>query len=191
MNSTSRTHNFLSPAVVKWHLVSGNQLINLRDAWAGPLSPLRWRHNDHAGVSNHQPHGCLLNRLFRRKSKKTSKLRVTSLCVGNSPGTGEFPSQMASFAENVSIWWRHHANRQNNVVFGSYICVYIYIYIYIFIYIHICRWYVHRTRPGMLWSHRIMFTILRLSGPIWQPKSLSTLARVMACCLTTHSHYLK
>ena len=71
---------------------------------------LRWRHNDHAGVSNHQPHGCLLNRLFRRKSKKTSKLRVTGLCAGNSPGTGEFPAQMASYAENVSIWWRHHAN---------------------------------------------------------------------------------
>ena len=70
--------------------------------------PLRWRHNDHAGVSNHQPHGCLLNRLFRRKSKKTSKLRVTGLCAGNSPGTGEFPAQMASYAENVSIWWRHH-----------------------------------------------------------------------------------
>ena len=27
---------------------------------------------------------------------------------GNSPGTGEFPAQMASNAENVSIWWRHH-----------------------------------------------------------------------------------
>ena len=69
---------------------------------------LRWRHNDHAGVSNHQPHGCLLNRLFRRKSKKTSKLCVTGLCAGNSPGTGEFPAQMASNAENVSIGWRHH-----------------------------------------------------------------------------------
>ena len=69
---------------------------------------LRWRHNDHAGVSNHQPHGCLLNRLYRRTSKKTSKLRVTGLCAGNSPGTGEFPAQMASYAENVSIWWRHH-----------------------------------------------------------------------------------
>ena len=38
-----------------------------------PRKSLRWRHNDHAGVSNHQPPGCLLNRLFRRKSKKTSK----------------------------------------------------------------------------------------------------------------------
>ena len=69
---------------------------------------LHWRHNDHDGVSNHQPRGCLLNRLFRRRSKKTSKLRVTGLCAGNSPGTGEFPAQRDSNAENVSIWWRHH-----------------------------------------------------------------------------------
>ena len=52
---------------------------------------LHWRHNDHEGVSNHQPHGCLLNRLFRRRSKKTSKLRVTGLCVGNSPGPVNSP----------------------------------------------------------------------------------------------------
>ena len=69
---------------------------------------LRWRHNDHAGVSNHQSRDCLLNRLFRRRSKKTSKLRVTGLCAGNSPGTGELPAQRASYAENISIWWRHH-----------------------------------------------------------------------------------
>ena len=72
-------------------------------------SPLKWRHNGCDSVSNHQPHDCLLNRLFRRRSKKTPKLRVTGLCAGNSPGTGEFPAQMASYAENVSIWWRHHA----------------------------------------------------------------------------------
>ena len=71
---------------------------------------LRWRHNGPVSVSNHQPHDCLLNRLFRRRSKKTSKLRVTGLCTGNSPGTGEFPAQMASYAENVSIWWRHHVS---------------------------------------------------------------------------------
>ena len=29
--------------------------------------------------------------------------------VRNSPMTGEFPAQMASNTENVSIWWRHHA----------------------------------------------------------------------------------
>ena len=69
---------------------------------------LQWRHNGCDGVSNHQPHDYLLNRLFGRRSTKTSKLRVIGLCAGNSPGTGEFPAQMASNAENVSIWWHHH-----------------------------------------------------------------------------------
>ena len=70
---------------------------------------LGWRHNELDGVSDHQPHDCLLNCLFRRRSKKTSKLRITGLCAGNSPGTGEFSAQMASNAENVSIWWRQKA----------------------------------------------------------------------------------
>ena len=58
------------------------------------VASLRWRHNDHAGVSNHQPHGCLLNRLFRRRWKKTSKLRVTGLCAGNSPGPVNSPHKL-------------------------------------------------------------------------------------------------
>ena len=69
---------------------------------------LRWRHNGRDGVSNHQPHDCLHNRLFGCRSKKTSKLRVTGLCAGNSLGTGEFSAQMASKAENVSMSWRRH-----------------------------------------------------------------------------------
>ena len=77
--------------------------------WCRVCIPLQWRHNGLDSVSNHQPHHCLLSRLFGRRSKKTSKLRVTGLCAWNSPGTSEFPAQMASYAENVSIWWRHHA----------------------------------------------------------------------------------
>ena len=69
---------------------------------------LQWRHIGCDGVSSHQPHHCLLNCLFRRRSKKTSKLCVTVLCAGNSPETGEFPAQMASNAVKVSVWWRHH-----------------------------------------------------------------------------------
>ena len=49
---------------------------------------LQWCHNGLDGVSNHQPHHCLLSRLFGCRSKKTSKLCVTGLCAGNSPGTG-------------------------------------------------------------------------------------------------------
>ena len=48
-------------------------------------SALQWRHNWRDSVSNHQPHDCLLNLVFRRRSKKTSKLRVSGLCAGNSP----------------------------------------------------------------------------------------------------------
>ena len=53
------------------------------------------------------------SRLFTRpftqvQIKDTSKLRVIGLCEGKSPVTGEFPAQMASNAENFSIWWRHH-----------------------------------------------------------------------------------
>ena len=79
---------------------------------------LRWRHNRRDSVSNHQLHDCLLNRLFRRRSKKTPKLRVTGLCVGNSPGTCEFPAQMASNAENVSIWWGHHIRVMSHGCYG-------------------------------------------------------------------------
>ena len=81
-------------------------VIVIRD-WENKCS-LQWRHNERDGVSNNQRLDCLLNRLFRRRSKKTPELRATGLCEGNSPVTGEFPSQRASNAENVSIWWRHH-----------------------------------------------------------------------------------
>ena len=70
-----------------WNIWCG--ITNLLDEhWLNKGIPLQWRHNGHDSVSNHQPHDCLLNRLSRRRSKKTSKLRVTGLCAGNSPGTG-------------------------------------------------------------------------------------------------------
>ena len=57
------------------------------------LCSSQWRHNGRDGVSNHQPHDCFLNRLFRHRSQKTSKLRVTGLCAGTSPEAGESPYQ--------------------------------------------------------------------------------------------------
>ena len=89
---------------------------------------LPWRHNEHDGVSNHQSHGCLPKRLFRRRSKKTLKLRVTGLCVGNLPVTGEFPAQRASNAENVSIWWRHHVWRYFLWSFVAIVCVCVWVW---------------------------------------------------------------
>ena len=68
-----------------------------------PSMSLLWCHNEHDGVST----ACLLSCLFRWRSKKTSKFRITGLCEGNSLVTGEFPTQRASNAESVSIWRRH------------------------------------------------------------------------------------
>ena len=94
--------------VIGWHADCNIPLfVRLMEAETYYSSkPLLWRHNGQGSVSNHQPHDCLLNRLFKRRPKKTPMLR------GNSPGTGEFPAQMASNAENVSIWWRHHASSE-------------------------------------------------------------------------------
>ena len=75
---------------------------------------LYWRHNERDCVSNHRRPDCLLNHVFRRRSKKTSKLHVTGLCEGNSP----VPSQRSSIAENVSIWWRHHVQYYRRRVSG-------------------------------------------------------------------------
>ena len=73
---------WLDPNELKSFLTDGR--INLSKT-------LQWHHNGHEGISYHQPNGCLLNRLFRRRSKETSKLRVTGLCVGNSPGPVNSP----------------------------------------------------------------------------------------------------
>ena len=56
-----------------------------------PLTTLQWLHNGRDGVSNHWRLDCLLNRLFKRWSMETSKLRVTGYCEGNSPVTGKNP----------------------------------------------------------------------------------------------------
>ena len=71
---------------------------------------LQWRHNERDGVSNHRRPDCLLSLLFRRRTQKTSNLRVTRLCEGHPPVTAGFPSQRASDAKKVSFWWRHHTN---------------------------------------------------------------------------------
>ena len=103
---------------VRWRIyASVNWLVSSLDHVMA--YPLVWRHNGRDGVSTHQPHDCLLNLSCRCRSKKTSKLRVTGLCAWNSPVAGEFPAQMASNAENVSIWWRHHALVQSQFIIWS------------------------------------------------------------------------
>ena len=86
----STGEKWLSPGFFNRVIENDALVSGLSFTWSKTIS-LRWRHNGHDGVSNHQPHHCLLNRLFRSRSKKTSKLRLTGLCAGNSPVSGGFP----------------------------------------------------------------------------------------------------
>ena len=94
--------HYFDVIMVRWRLKSPP------DCYSTVHSGADKRKHQSDGVLNHQPRDCLLNRSFRRRSKKTFKLRVTGLCAGNSPVTGEFPAQRASTADNASIWLRHH-----------------------------------------------------------------------------------
>ena len=75
-------------------------------------------------MTSHKPHDFLLKRLFRRISKKTSKLRITGLCEGNPPLTEEFAAQRASNAtkmfpiDDVIMWRAPWIN-----VLGCYVAV--------------------------------------------------------------------
>ena len=69
--------------------------------------PLQWRHNGRDSVSHHQPRDSFLDRLFRRRSKDTPKLRVTGLLWGihrgpvNSPHKGPVTRKMFPFDDVV------------------------------------------------------------------------------------------
>ena len=73
------------------------------------VTPLQWSHNECNGVSNHRRLNFRPSRVFLRRSKRISRLRVTGLCEGNPSVTGGFPSERASNGESDSLWWRHHA----------------------------------------------------------------------------------
>ena len=112
------------------------------------------------GVSNHRRLDYLLNRLFKRRSKKTSKAHVTGLCEGKPPVTGGFLSQRDSNAENVSIWWRHY--EQN------------------------CT----QSRRLWMYDVSRLFSTLWPSDATWRRRSWPTQFQVMAGCLTALNHYL-
>ena len=99
-----RNYNWASESIIPEKTRAILRVCGYVQLWG--INTLQWRHKGRDGVSNHQPRECLLNRTTT--SKKTSKLRVSDLCEGNSPVIGEFPAQRASNAENVPIRWRHH-----------------------------------------------------------------------------------
>ena len=77
------------------------------------LTKLQWRHNEHDGVSNHQPHDCLFNRLLKAHPKEDIKAPRHWTLWGELTGDRwrgihrwpvNSPHKRASNAD----WWRHH-----------------------------------------------------------------------------------
>ena len=73
-----------------------------QQTWCHLLRTLQWRHNERDGISIYRRLYRLVNSWFRRGSKKTSKLRITGLCAGDSPVTGEFPAQLKGQLRRLS-----------------------------------------------------------------------------------------
>ena len=100
-------------SLVRWYIIGTFAEIS-NTTILGWNNTLKWRHNGCVDDSNHQLHDCLLNHLFRHRWKKTSKLRVTGLCVGNSTTTAHkwpvtrkmfpFDGVMMSKLDFVSPW---------------------------------------------------------------------------------------
>ena len=100
-----------------WYMISATRASEpISFVWWFPLHnraywflcySLRWRHDGPDGVSNHQPPDCLLNRLLRRRSKKTSKLRVTGLhrWPVNSPHKRPVTRKMFPFDDVIILHW--------------------------------------------------------------------------------------
>ena len=77
-----------------------------RPSVSNAKSLLQWRHNERDGVSNHRRLDCLIAQLFVQALDQRKHQSSVSLAFVR--GTGGFPSQRTSNAENVFIWWRHH-----------------------------------------------------------------------------------
>ena len=117
----------LALEVIVWHTKT------LHFCWCTVRFTLLWRHNGRDCVSNHQPHDCLLNRLFRSRSQKTSKLRVTGLCVQgihrwpvNSPHKRPVTRKMFLFDDVITIYVfiMGFAARSDHICYNPIILIY-------------------------------------------------------------------
>ena len=68
--------------------------------------------NECCGIWNRRSLDFLFNTLFRLTTKKYLSSALLSLCEGNSPVTGRFPSQRASCAEGVFMSWLLYATQE-------------------------------------------------------------------------------
>ena len=80
----------------------------------------QWRHNENDGVSIHQPHDCLLNRLLRRRWKHQSSaslafVRGIHRWPVNSPHKGPVTRKMFPFDDVIMFYCGYIINHYKRV----------------------------------------------------------------------------
>ena len=84
--------------------------------------------------------------------------RHWTLC-GEFTGTGEFPAQRSSYAENISMWWRHHGFHVSHRVRAS-MCGYRLLYPPVYSgddVLHVAVWSHNRHWLACLWQNWLMY----------------------------------
>ena len=104
------------------HLFLFNDVIFITqpDRWHKHTS-LQWRHDDHDGVSKWPASRVFAQAFIQAQIKENIKAMRHWPLLGKFTGDRcEFPAQMASNAENVYIWWRHHVLSRSTILFLLY-----------------------------------------------------------------------
>ena len=107
--------------LLHWHW--GNHWSNPEGyAWINPMDPLEQDNTtkpQHITIKTKASQIASLTIVYstvysRHIWKKHQNSVSLAFGRGNSPVTGEFPPQKSSNAENISIWWRHHDEMNEN-----------------------------------------------------------------------------
>ena len=136
---------------------------------------LHWHHNGWDGISNHQPHDCLLNHLFRRKHQSSASLAfvqgihqwpVNSLHKG--PVTWKkFPFDDVIMKES---WWVYFMNSKSRLhLFTSLIIV---LYGIFFASSSLMMWpleFIYTQHGNTISTQQYHTLIARFMGPAWGP----------------------
>ena len=110
--------------MTSWH----ENAVRITDPLLGEFMGHRWPYNDvimDAIASQITSPASVYLAVYSGADQRKHQSSALLAFAGNSPGTGEFPAQMANNAENVSIWWRHHGfllQRTGNTKFWSFLC---------------------------------------------------------------------
>ena len=170
---------------------------------------LRWRHNVRDSVSNHQPHHCLLSRLFRRRSKKTSKRCVTGLCLcgeftgdrwiprtnGQSRGKCFHLMTSSSWRKRFVLWQTCDESSRTIPQRGVYVVKHgelLVAKIYGLLWMPIQNDFISGVA---IWNSEMSVSFISINSlvpgaTIWRNRFMSTVLQVMAWWLTPPSHYL-